>query len=253
VELTRVIDKIKKMIRHRDSAAQIGSQAEAEHFAATIHRLAEEYDIALSEINLEDQTTGENGVINRMMNFKETWGADLSKGKSEGVPKWCSHLMGNLTHYHGCKSIINAEVNLCVIGPAVKVELITYLFLTLGRTARRLCSERSRHLRRLYGTAGPKFEENFLMGFVAGIGARLREREEEAKRARDAGCTALVLRTEKAIDEVIERDFGKVTNGAKYKGPSNSAAYMEGIRHGLTADIDAGGINAGAEPAQLKH
>jgi hypothetical protein len=252
MDLNKVVDKLKKLMRHQASAAEIGSQAEAEAFAARIHALAEEYNVALSEVSLEDQSTGDNDVINRELRFKDAFG-DLSKGKSELIPKWVDYLTGTLTHFHGCKSITRANTVICVIGPAIKVELVTYLLLTLGRAARRLAAERGLFLRRMYGTAGPGFEENFLMGFVGGIGTQLKRREEEAAAARASSVTALVLRKEAEISAVIERDFGKVEPGTKYRGPSNKAAYSEGLKAGLSADVDGHALRGGEAkvPAQI--
>ena len=51
----KILEKIKKLIRHKESAEKIGSISEAEAFAVKIQKLLNEYNISLSDIDLEER------------------------------------------------------------------------------------------------------------------------------------------------------------------------------------------------------
>lgn len=49
-----IIEKLRKLIRHERSAREIGSIAEAEAFAERIQSLCDEYNLSISEIDIDE-------------------------------------------------------------------------------------------------------------------------------------------------------------------------------------------------------
>lgn len=236
----KIIDRLRKLIRHERSAREIGNVAEAAAFAATIQAFIDKYNIELSEIDLEVK---ESDVCS------ETLAADCKQ-------QWMKLLLINIAEINGC-SIVFHSTGYNVYGTPMDIELVSMLyeyFAELGVHLQRLAvmkyklsPEYSRKRKRTRATLS--FKDSFGLGYMKALIGRLREQRRESY----SGSQAMIYignklaNSEAAVDALrgIRRLKVKVKS-ARLRNP----AFGFGLEAGRSVALTPNAI-AGKTPGQL--
>jgi sugar phosphate isomerase/epimerase len=85
----KIIEKLKKLIRHEQSARTIGNLGEAENFAARIQELLDAYNLSLSDIDVNEYKSS----VNR------------SEDGQHAINSWQKFFIIDLAKLNGCECI----------------------------------------------------------------------------------------------------------------------------------------------------
>jgi len=234
----RIIDKIKKLIRHEQSARSCSTKEEAAAFAAKIHELLAQHKINLSEVAVDDESAkakvGEEEVQT---------GRKLRYGGGY-VPLEDNCLMNVIAKAHFCQAVLLAGTNvILVVGEeqdrAVVVEMFRFLLSTMKRLAR--IEEEVTRKKRL---SVRKFKPYFYRGFTYAVWQRY-----DALQQKESECTALVRANALVKAYVAEKHKTEEVKTRKRKGRHNRHGYFAGLHHGRQVDLGTNVMGGGGESA----
>lgn len=169
-----ILEKLRKLMAHKDSAEEIGNQAEAEAFARKVAYLLNQHK--LTEDDVKDHAERKNRISSDDVDF-DTYGL----GKKPRRVLWTERLGNVIAENYFCKMLVNPGSNtLSFAGRPMDREIAVFVFVTLARAAQKMAEkmhkkkELVRHLldepMDLRG-----FKDAFYLGFVEGIRDRLEE------------------------------------------------------------------------------
>lgn len=245
----KLLDKIKKLNAHAESAAQIGNEAEAQAFAAAVQRLLVENKLSMTEVELHAQDQA-----NPFQHEAMDWAAyDLPK-KQKRV--WWSENLGSLVARHNfCKQLIHMHCNrVSFIGRREDVKICEYTFATLYKLAEKVSD--GEYVKFFYEcreqgnvTRARGFRASFLEGFISRLGARLASEQKKIYEENQVGSGNALLRLDqhkvqlnKFIQEVfpgsrgVELKQGTGHNFEGYQRGRQSADRLE-LRKGLDKPV----------------
>jgi hypothetical protein len=220
----RIIDKIKKLIRHERSARKCSTQAEAEAFAAKIHALLIEHKISMSEVLVDNESEQQ-----RVGEEELPIGKKLRYGRGY-VPLEDNRLMNIVAAAHFCQAILFGGTNIILLVGAeddrsVAAEMFRFLSSTMKRVAR-LEEEKTRRARR----SVRRFKPHFYLGFTIAI----RRRYEKMRETNE--CTALV-RADGLVKRYIEENHETESVRPRTQKRINKNAYFRGVEAGCRVDL----------------
>lgn len=232
----RIIDKIKKLIRHEQSARVCSTPQEAEAFAARIQELLIKHKIEMSEVRVDDEPeekVGEETVAA---------GRTIRYGRGASVPAADSRLMRVVAEAHFCQAIGIPQSNtVLVVGAeedrAVAVEMFRFLVGTMKRLAR-VEEEKTRARRH----SVRKFKPYFYRGFTAAVVRRY----EEMRQTND--CQALV-RADALVKRYVESNYETVEVKPRKPSRMNKNGYFAGVIAGRNVDLKTSVLGQDRRPA----
>jgi len=245
----KVIDKLRKLKAHADSAEKIGSREEAEAFAARFQQLLLKHKLEISDIEMEEEEAAEP--------VAEHW-VDYRKyaSKAEPIPTgrrviWMEHLAGIVARAHFCRIlVVKNSTRIVLVGRKSDVEVAEFMLVTLVRTAVRLVRKEYTVARRENPHADMKgFNVSFLEAFIA----RLNERFNEGRRTAAASTsTALVRinRAEAAVVQYMER-YSKPASSLNHSEMYNSEGRRRGRAMADSVSLKSNAVRSGAATRQL--
>ena len=227
----KIIEKLKKLIRHEQSARAIGNIGEAENFAGKIQELLDAHNLSLSDIDVNEYKSS----VNR------------SEDGQNAINSWQKLFIINISELNGCKCILSGTLITLVGGEEDRLivfEIYRY-FEKLGRdfaeTALRewkLTAEYKRKRKKIFHSR--LFKKSFLHGFIVALVNRFKEKHEEAKRASSNEQALIFIGNKLAeADSWIERNL-KTTNykvsvkACKFKDDAWSKGFKAGNSVALT-------------------
>jgi hypothetical protein len=226
MDTERIIDKIKKLIRHEQSARLIGNVEEAAAFAGRINELLMRHKIAAEQVSVDNEPerprVGEDRV--KAGSYSVRYGRGY-------VPREDNCLMQVVAEAHFCKGIAMPGSNtILLIGAdedrAVAIEMFRFLSSTMKRLARRdeeICRRARKSVR--------KFKPYFYRGFTNTLVRRYFEMRETNE------CTALV-RADALVKQYVESNYETVeSKPRKQKDRINHTAYFHGVVAGSNVDL----------------
>ena len=232
----RIIEKVKKLIELQHGAEAIGSLEEAANAAEKVQTILMKYNLELADV-----TNHVNKTKEEILRFQEK---GIFAKKNEG--QWIYHLYSMLSRYNFCGIILsgfwdngkkNSYVN--IIGTKENVEVVKFLGEILEERIRILC-------RRAYNSEGKYYEKNpnafrraYYEGAVMGINDQLEEAKQRAMQV-NIKVTALVLATDKKINNAITQMFPNLGKGKRSRTLSSEAGGAMGYRDGKTISINKG-------------
>lgn len=186
----KIINRLRKLIRHEKSAREIGSLREAEVFAGKIQQLLDEYNLSLSEIDMEEA--------------RSSVGAEKCDVKCHH--RWQEIFLNNMAGFNGCIvvfggggfTIVGNEMDRLIV-----VEIYEY-FEDLARALsdiyiREYQQTRSYRLKRRKHMHSRRERDSYLLGFITALLIRFREKHE-ANLAAASNSTALIYIGNKLAD-----------------------------------------------------
>lgn len=260
----KIIDKIQKLLRHAESARQIGNIAEAEAFAAHVQTLLIQHklDIATVERTMLDL---EDPIEHRFVEGDEF--GQRSKKRREG---WTEGLACVIAENHFCRMAVTPNSNaITFFGRRSDIEITIFMFTYLSRLAAKfgqlelaLAKFPYRKVKHRKPTANPtwrhqitgkkwvgdkRFLDSFHLGFRAAINWRY---VEQRKAAETDQIQALVLgRSDNAVAEFAAQ-FTSPARKVKLAA-SHVDAQAVGWAKGQEVDLNLKGVRSSQPVAGL--
>jgi hypothetical protein len=211
--MNKLLQKIKGLIEHEKSARAIGSEQEANAFAARIQELISKYQLDINEV----LTTGEEEKVNGY----------ILKFKAEN---WHLVLLSGIAKANSCEVMVGKPVGYpAIAGYKSDVDIVVSLFEYFSRLAVELSEKQITQSPTYYGSlsagisfsfsySGPTWDaddklskDSFLLGFATSVAQRFAEQKEQCEEEEaeiHPESQALVLlnnKTEEVMNWVRER------------------------------------------------
>jgi hypothetical protein len=278
----KVIAKLAKIRAHQESAAAIGSEEEAKHFARMLQELLMRHKLEMSDIEY-DQEVKDEPIEEYPVGGKGTYRD--GKYVMEDYPEveirrrrqdWSERLGRIVAEAHGCKMLVSTgSSRLWFVGRKSNVAVAEYMYITMYRTIESLSWKEYKTARNKtkweYIKNFPKAEQasaskdvdysdlegyrsSWIEGFISGLNMMFMA--EEVKRTADAAQSTALVRINKdkqAVNEYLQKFTGKVNRlGGSGRG-FNSRGYTAGKNKANEVGITAKGMGAsGKSGGQLK-
>jgi len=257
--MEKIIDKIRKLHAHAQSAEKIGSEQEAQAFAQMVNRLLNQHRLELTDIQFEEQRKNEP-VTQAEINFR-TYGDTYRGKKTEWREKkvrieWIEKLAGIVARAHSCQILVVEGSNrLFLAGTETNRQIAEYVLITLMRSAEKLSWDE--YAKFFYKsrdegdvTRARGFRHAWLIGFINRINERFDE--EKRKMQGDSTGTALVRYDRERMD--VE-EFLKNRSKAKMlpmKAIHNVHGITAGRRKADEMNLDANAVREGKDKKQIR-
>lgn len=240
-----VIERIKKLLAHSDSAKSIGSQAESEAFAAKAAEIALQHKLEMSEIEFAAEAEADP-IDGEYVNTADLLGQRKTRNRSA----WQQGLVSALCYANSCRLlVVVGSKTVRLVGSKADREIVKYLFTTLGRQGERLANKWAREQaartwrdvewqEQARGT-----KRDFLLGFVRGIREKLAEQRKSTLAEAGQYAVVRVQTHERAVAQWIADLEGVRSTGA-LSGARDGASYRAGQAAGRSASLH-GGIGGG--------
>ncbi len=239
---TRIIDLIKKLIRHERSARKCSTAEEASAFAAKIQQLCIDHKIEAEQLQVDDETERQGIGEEVFSPYRRRW-----RGRGVYVSGEDSRLMHVVADAHFCQAIVMAQTNcVLVIGEeqdrAVCVEMFQFL-----RRIMRSAAVMEEALQRKRRRSARGFRYYFTVGFTQTIDKRYRE----LRAAADNTTTALV-RTDTLVRAYVTENYETKSATRRPNGRQNIDALYAGFRHGHQVDLKTNIVGEAAAVGSLQ-
>lgn len=233
----KILEKLRKLLLHKESAEQIGSSAEAEAFALKIQKLLNQYNLSLSDIDLEERK-------NNMVREK---GLDA---KSKGFKGRSSYIvMDVIAKNNWCKAYstgLSSTGLMSIIGSKENVEVCKYLHSILFPLSVKLGKkEYAKFIKNdfgvLIGAIKPsrgKYMRAFIDGFASGLSVKFMTEKKKFEEENPTG-SSLIVCNEQALMEFQNKVVGEVKT-FKTKVSQVGDANFKGFEAGKNADFTKG-------------
>lgn len=231
--LDSIQEKLKKLIRHRDSAEKVGNLQEAEAFAQKIQELALKYGVEVSKLDVEDQNK-----INAPYDER----VDLTKYMRRHESDWILKLFGATAKGNMVQIVTNKSRTLAhLFGYKHNVEIAIYMAEQLISKLRLLARDDFRAYN------GPTKRNTYIRGWLQGaaeaIQVRLSESIQKAQR-NDPGVAGLVRKSEADITNYKATIYPRLSSigNRKLSGMDGRAqGYATGKRVGINKGVGGSG------------
>lgn len=227
----KIIDKIEKLMRRTREAG--ASEAEAESAIAMAHKLMDQHNIELSEIELERAGTAAGLEVVE----------EEARTQASNVGRFENTLIAAVTIICGVKVYLRTSRVINKNGRLGKrVSIVFYGTRTDVAVARLLLNELfivTRALAR--GRLGKGWTQQhwrYCEGFAMGIYQQAKQQEEQQKAAHTSDCRALITTKQLKLREYEEGLGLSQTKGGRPKvNRAANAAYQHGVDDGRAYDV----------------
>jgi hypothetical protein len=237
-EQEKLLDKLQKIKAHQESAAAIGSEAEAQAFAEMLQRLLMKHKLSMTDLEFERYEKEEPVETRVVDTSKFPEGAEFdSKVPNTTRVEWIETLASIVAKSHSCRILVhNKSDKITLVGRDSDIAVAEYMVVVLTRTVRKItwaaCKQYKAEGHR--GRDFVDFKNSFQIAFVRRIAERY---EAELKTQEGSSSTALV-RIKKSEKAVV--DFLKQNSRPASMVRSRDRGHSEGYKRGRDA---AEGIN----------
>jgi hypothetical protein len=221
-----IIDKIRKLFAHAESAAQIGNQAEAEAFATKANELLLAHKLDATVIAFADDTPEE------LVNSEDIPNTELFGTK--GNAGWRAVLFNAVAKAHFCRIVLSSG-KVVVFGTPSDRAVAKWVFEQLEAAAPKLAAEAIPTATGWDRT--PRRARNaWLVGFAAGIHDKLLALR--AEQVRNPNALVIVNRLKEQVDGAVGDRFPRLTSA---RGPQVSHnAFYDGREAGRAHNVQRG-------------
>lgn len=235
-----ILDKLKKLMAHRDSADAIGSQKEAEAFAARIQFLLNKYKLEEADVNDHDEE--KRRINSTPADFAE---AGMPKAKQARRVWWTETLGRVVANNYMCRMMVDPRSNtLYFAGRPVDREVAVFVYITLARAAMKMADKlhKARELVR-HLTDEPMnlrgFRESFYEGFVDGIRERLAAMKKDFT-DENPGFALVLVKSDKELQEWIDLNTSVAKGHAAGGNGNNDLGYAAGKAYAKDVPLQTG-------------
>jgi hypothetical protein len=264
-----IVERLAKMIRHEQSAREIGSIAEAEAFASQVQFLLTKHGLEMSEIEFESEEVEPIG---------EEWAR--SHDHDSPIPyeshrvQWQEDLAYAIALNNNCALLVTGSNSVCFVGRPSDRQIclslfryFAYLALDLAdkTAAEQRAAEREKlktKLGRYYSGADfrwhmVRYKASFCAGFSHALGLRFHEQrqelEQEAETKAEQSNALIHLRNNREAVANYVADLFKDRKNRKRKSDeapqqrTNWEAFRLGHQRGSDVALSSGALTAGSQ------
>lgn len=187
-EREKILDKVAKLHRHAESAAKIGSEAEAQAFAEMVQRLLLKHKLEMTDVQVEQQER-EEPVTEHHIDYARYPDIKIRRVRVD----WIVILGRIVAEAHFCRILCYRDSSrLVVVGRRSDAEICEYMIVTMQRLLERMSDKAAYHHRlrcnRDKVPVGRGYRETYITSFLE----RLEERYQ-ALRAEQEGAGQFAL------------------------------------------------------------
>jgi hypothetical protein len=251
--MEKIIDTIRKLQRHAESAASFGSRAEAEAFAARAQKLLLDYKLTQEAVDAADFEGSEimGGCVLRPSQFGQK--------RSKRRVAWTEDLAQTVAEGHFCRAACLPGSNKIVfLGRRHDVEIAVYVFCRLARTSAKTARLELRETKLEYKQDGLShlwpgdkiFTDSFHLGFSAAILGRYKQQREQAEQVH---AHALILHSEDAALKTFVSSFTNYHQARPLRRSEvEDTAMLQGFKAGNAVDLETPGLRGQREEKFLR-
>lgn len=243
-----IIARLQKLRATAESYQELGNAEAAATYAAKVQELLLKHKLAMSDVEFAEEADAD--PLGHLYFDPSDGFFPGGRGQTRRIAHIEQLAMG-VAEAHDCDMLIgrHGQVGYYFVGRASDVEIVKFMFTTLGRTGFRLSAAAYRRAK----TAG-EYTRGFYVAWWRGYVTAIRRRYDDARQAildaeRAAGHgTALVrldqlrLAVEKYEKDVLaSKPLPAVGNGNAY----NPDAYEQGHRAGQNVNLSPNAVPAG--------
>lgn len=242
MDLDSVLKKLRKLQKLYDGAKAINSEGEAANAAALIQKLLTQYNLTMDEVGTDEQKKESNKINQEIL-------SGYTHHSIGG--EWEYRLWYVLCKWNFCKCFQygNSYKRLIIFGNKENLEVVKWMFGVLSERFVEFSVANWKEYRKtaeyqfqIHKCSKDRYQRGYLSGAVSGLDAKLKQISDQDKKAEPeygTKVTALVLRSNTAIDNYITEKFGGTAKGrrssAAYAGTASGRA--QGYKDGYNTDI----------------
>ncbi len=226
-----ILEKIQKLLNLKEGAEEIGSFEEAKNAASQVQKLLMKYNLDMADIQL-------HGIKDKISIDKFNF-EDVSPAKNEGM--WILGLYSVLSKQNFCRLVIHQSRTYkndkpyirkyaVIVGTKVNVGVVREMGQRMEeriRTFERVAWAKDRHNHKNRNA----YRRAYFVGAVSGLNMQL-ELNKAKEMQQNIQINALVVQTEKDLENAMANLFENLTQGRRKRGVSNAAAYHQGQADG---------------------
>jgi hypothetical protein len=247
--MSKVIDRLQKLINHERSARTMGSVAEAEAFAAKIQALLTENKLSMSEVEF---ATREN---EEPIDWEAVDPSEVGfHGKRQRVG-WQILMANGIASVNTCETVLGRGNKLFFVGRTSDRDVCKVLFLYLLETAKKLAEkdalanmneqrdafieEKGYYDARCFLAWMQDYRKAWYQGFTHTIVQRLETENERVTKEVNNEMAMIHLAKDR---ELIKKEVAENTTPGKFnsKVAGNQSGFMDGIVAGMQVDLVVG-------------
>lgn len=174
-----IIEKIKKLIRLRDGAQAIGSEAEAQAAAAGIQRLLTQYNLDIADVDVSDIEIDYSFDL-----YKEMGRSRYFETADPYRCGWKRQLLSVISEAYYCKAYqVHGKSLMVVYGTEVNRFTVEYVFNFLEETFNRLVAVRAKEQGVLNTRMSGRITwiSSYLLGCASGTYDKLKEQRNNSQ------------------------------------------------------------------------
>lgn len=204
----KILDKLKKLQAHADSAAKIGSEAEAQAFAAMVQKMIAQHNIDKAELTAEDREAED--IANPIEQVRVV-GIRVRKVRVA----WLEALASAVAYAHFCEiGITRHSSQVWFIGRRTQAEMGAKVYVQLAEAAEAIADkEYVKHFHACRKAGRVEAARGFRPSFLDGFTSRLAKRyhmlmaELEAEAARKQGAMVLFKDERAQVTDFVNAVF----------------------------------------------
>ena len=255
-QVNPMIDKLRKLIAHEQSARSIGNLEEAEAFAAKIQNLLTAHKLSMSEIDFQAREDGEP------IDWEEVNASDIGTRSKKFKVWWRVIIAKNIAKINSCQVVRGRRNNFFFVGRTSDRELAKILYIYLVELGEELCSKAERADREIqklkfnvkhginsfsvpdwaraaFSSWMKSYRESWKNGFAEAIAKRMEDQYNETLKAQaqtSANAIVHIKRDALAVEEYLK---GKTQagRGRINHDKSNADGYARGQSTGNSVNL----------------
>ncbi len=218
----KVIDKLRKLIAHAQSAKTIGSKSEAEAFATKIQELLDAYNLSMCDIDMSESSS----TINREFT------------NHQARHHWQKYFIANLAAINGCRAVLSGT-SITIIGTEIDRQIVLEIYVYFEKLVREFADRSLKewkttaeyHRKRKKTFHSRLFKKSYFHGFILALIFRFREQHEISKES-SSNQTALIFIGNKGVES--ENWIAKNLHAKEHPNPKfnfsklNPNAFQQG-------------------------
>jgi hypothetical protein len=228
-----IIAKVRKLLRHGDSAQNIGNLEEAQAFAAKAQELMFKHKIEMTEVEAEAY------LLNEPITDLDIFGGDYGMRGSKRIG-WWSILVAGLSKAYFCRAVGHSHPlkrNVYTIhGRETDRKEFLEMLRYLTDAAVEMSEKQARDEFRRYGRVPKAYRNSFKLGFANAVGERMKSKAKELMSSNETGLV-LVDRINNELDGYLQHKYRHLTTGKKVT--TKGTGYGAGQAYGRSIGINS--------------
>lgn len=242
-----IIEKIRKLQAHAESAHKLGNVEEAQLFAGKVSELLMRHKLEMSDIDTEEHS--QDDEIDSTVVDPRDHGYEFASKRIY----WQEHLASIVAHYNFCRIMVLPGRNkIFFVGKAedraVAIYLFVYLVKTLAPAAQKAYDDAYYARAAQFLPMPPNFKKSFFIGAITALKNRFDAMRKSVEHEVGESCTALIRKTDAALQKYIdENSSGGNADSIGQASSYSRDGYNKGHDYGSRVELNKALANSQPE------